>query len=66
MTKAKKVFLSHKIQDKIYYFCKIYYLIKIFNIILPNLDPPRPGDKNMAKNRQSRLQIKLKLPHNTN
>ena len=61
----KKFFLSHKNQDKISYLCKITYLIKIFDIILPNLDFI-PEVKNMAKNKQNRSQIKLKLLNNTN
>ena len=65
MTKLKKVFLSQKNLDKTSYLCKISYLIKFFDIILPNLDP-RPEEKNMAKHKQSKSQIELKLPNNTN
>ena len=54
----KKFFLS-------FFLCKITYLIKIFDIILPNLDSI-PEVKNMAKNKQNRSQIKLKLLNNTN
>ena len=65
MTKLRKVFLSHTNLDETSYICKISYLIKIFDIILPKLDP-RPEEKNMTKYKQSKSQIELKLPNNTN
>ena len=65
MTKLRKVFLGHKNLDRTSYLCKISYLIKIFDIILPNLDP-EPEEKNMAKHKQSKSQVELKLPNNTN